>query len=108
MSINKEGRLASCSNLEWTEGMFKEVWTKDGKTRVFAKDEEGNLIPKNQKARKDFTAVHLELGKCYKKDSDKNTFSFLLENNAKKIFNPEFPNKKGKNALKIYLMYLFQ
>ena len=77
--------------------------------RGLKRDDNGELIPKDKDdGTEEWTAVHLELGKCYKKDSDKNTFSFLLENNAKKIFNPEFPNKKGKNALKIYLMYLFQ
>ena len=90
VSISKNGRLASCSNLEWTSEMF----------------DYNQKIPKAKNTTL-WTIPRYQLGKCYTKDISKNSkFSFLLENGGvMKIFNPQFQNKTGKNTLKIYCIF---
>ena len=66
VSINKKGRLASCSNLELTSRMFDQRSNKIGKFKAIDTS--------------DFTVSRFQLGKCYKKDKNETTFSFLLEN----------------------------
>ena len=86
VSINKNGRLASCSNLEWTKGKFQI------KFNISGNEEWATIQGKNGKPKpikRDLGAHELQLGKCYKKDDDEDTFSFLLENFFKNIYNPD-------------------
>ena len=92
VSINKKGRLASCSNLEWTKGRFQIKFDRNTGEWVLLEGKDGNLKP---------IEIHKvyeqQFGKCYKKDKNDDKFSFLLENFFKNIYNPD-----GKYTLKIY------
>ena len=76
VSISKNGRLASCSHLEWTTQM----WALRSSIEAMS-------------------LSNFQLGKCYTVENGTNTFSELLEN----VFRPNVPvvvghhlNKEGK------------
>ena len=80
VSISKSGRLASCSHLEWTSGLF----FNNNRGKITKYDTSN------------YAVFNYPLGKCYKKDISEHTFSFLLENIFKSPTHPS--NSKGKNT----------
>ena len=79
--------------------------------RGLKRDENGELIPKDKDDRTDeWTATDLQLGKCYKKDSEEHTFSFLLENVFKDghPITLNHPDHRGGKILKKINYCIFQ
>ena len=77
MSISKNGTLASCSHLEKTRMMYKQKTNPNNKQLYFEKKKNGELIILHKSISR---ILSLQLGKCYKKETNDTAFSSILEN----------------------------